>query len=51
MSWLLSILPLLEHYSIVVMMLLFIALVARAYWPSRRAELEAQGRIPLQDDV
>ncbi|MDJ0610081.1 MAG: cbb3-type cytochrome c oxidase subunit 3 [Kiloniellales bacterium] len=30
------------------LMLLFCALVARAFWPSRKAEMEAYGQIPLR---
>ena len=40
-----------EHYSIVIMMLVFIGIVIGAYWPSRKAEMERRGRIPLEDDV
>ncbi len=29
---------------------LFVAIVARVCWPGRGRELEAQGRIPLDDD-
>ena len=31
------------------LMIIFLALVARAFWPSRKAEMEAHGRIPLED--
>ena len=31
-------------------MLLFIGIVAWAFWPKRRRRLEAHGRIPLDDD-
>jgi len=51
MTWLISIMPLLEHYSVVVMTLLFIGIVAVTYWPSRKSKIEEQGRIPLEDDV
>ncbi|MCW5749061.1 MAG: cbb3-type cytochrome c oxidase subunit 3 [Alphaproteobacteria bacterium] len=30
--------------------LIFVGVVAWTMWPSRRRELESQGRIPLQDD-
>jgi cbb3-type cytochrome oxidase subunit 3 len=40
-----------EHYSVVIMTLIFILIVSYNYWPSRKDELEQQGRIPLEDDV
>lgn len=40
----------LEHYSVVVMFIVFIAIVAATYWPGRKAKIEQQGRIPLEDD-
>ncbi|MBS0558741.1 MAG: cbb3-type cytochrome c oxidase subunit 3 [Proteobacteria bacterium] len=40
-----------SHYSIVIMMLVFVAIVIGAYWPTRKAEMERRGRIPLEDDV
>jgi cytochrome c oxidase cbb3-type subunit 4 len=30
--------------------LLFVGIVAWVYWPSRKGEMEARGRIPLEDD-
>ena len=30
--------------------ILFVGIVARAFWPSRKGEMEAHGRIPLEDD-
>ncbi len=51
MTWLLSIMPWLSHYSVVVMTLVFVAIVVRTYWPGRRSEIEDQGQIPLRDDV
>ena len=41
----------LEHYSIVLMMLVFIGIVVRTYWPSRKTNIERQGRIPFEDNV
>ena len=41
----------LEHYSVVLMVVVFIAIVAATYWPGRKAEIEQQGRIPFEDDV
>jgi len=35
---------------VVWLMLLFLAIVARAFWPSRKAKINAHGRIPLDDD-
>jgi len=51
MTWLLSIMPWLQHYSVVAMFLLFIGIVAATYRPSRKSKIEEQGRIPLRDDV
>jgi cytochrome c oxidase cbb3-type subunit 4 len=31
--------------------LIFVGIVAWAYWPKRRAELEKFARIPLEDDL
>jgi cbb3-type cytochrome oxidase subunit 3 len=42
---------LLEHYSVVVMVLLFVGIVAATYWPGRKTKIEKQGRIPFKDDV
>ncbi len=39
-----------RQFWVVWLMLLFIAIVVRAFWPSRKAELDAYGRIPLDDD-
>jgi len=47
MSWI----QWLEHYSVVVMTLVFVLIVAATYWPGRKAEIEKQGRIPFEDDV
>jgi cytochrome c oxidase cbb3-type subunit IV len=32
-------------------MLIFLGIVAWAFWPKRKRTLEAHGRIPLDDDV
>jgi cytochrome c oxidase cbb3-type subunit 4 len=32
------------------LMLLFLAIVAWAYWPSRRKKMQEHARIPLEDD-
>jgi cbb3-type cytochrome oxidase subunit 3 len=39
------------NYSVVIMTLLFVTIFAFTYWPSRKASIEAQGQIPLKDDV
>lgn len=41
----------LEHYSIVLMVGVFVGIVAVTYWPGRKTRIEQQGRIPLQDDM
>lgn len=38
-------------YSVVIMMALFVVIFAVTYWPSRKAQIERQGQIPLKDDV
>jgi cytochrome c oxidase cbb3-type subunit IV len=32
------------------LMILFLGIVIYVFWPKRRKKLEAQGRIPLEDD-
>jgi len=39
-----------EHYSVVVMAVVFVLIVAAAYWPGRKKDIERHGRIPLQED-
>jgi cbb3-type cytochrome oxidase subunit 3 len=46
-----SIVQWLEHYSVVLMAVVFVGIVASTYWPARRSKIEQQGRIPLEDDV
>jgi cbb3-type cytochrome oxidase subunit 3 len=46
-----SILAWLEHYVIVIMTAVVVAIIAVTYWPGRKAQIEQQGRIPLEDDV
>jgi cbb3-type cytochrome oxidase subunit 3 len=41
----------LEHYSVVIMTVVFVLIVVSTYWPSRKKKIEQQGRIPLEDDV
>jgi cytochrome c oxidase cbb3-type subunit 4 len=45
-----SIYPLLRSVWVAWFMLLFIGIVAWAFWPSRRRKLEDLGRIPLRGD-
>ena len=42
--------PTLKTVWLVWFVALFVFIVARAYWPSRRHELEARGRIPFAED-
>ncbi len=35
---------------VVWLMAIFVGIVAWAYWPRRKTELDAHGRIPLRDD-
>lgn len=39
-----------EHYSVVLMTLVFVLVFAATYWPSRKSTFERHGRIPLEDD-
>jgi cbb3-type cytochrome oxidase subunit 3 len=41
----------LSHYSVAVMMAVFLLIIGLTYWPSRKSGLERQGRIPFKDDV
>jgi cbb3-type cytochrome oxidase subunit 3 len=41
----------LEHYSVVMMFVVFLGIVVATYWPGRKAQIEQQGHIPLEDDV
>jgi cbb3-type cytochrome oxidase subunit 3 len=38
-------------YSVVIMTILFVAIFAATYWPSRKAAIERLGQIPFKDDV
>jgi cbb3-type cytochrome oxidase subunit 3 len=42
---------LIEHYSVVLMVVVFVGIVAATYWPGRKAKIEQQGHIPFEDDV
>ena len=39
-----------EHYSVVLMTLVFALIFASAYWPGRKKDIESHGRIPFEDD-
>ena len=41
----------LEHYSVVLMTVVFIGIVAATYWPGRKSKIEKHGRIPFEDNV
>lgn len=40
-----------SHYSVAVMTAVFVVIVVTTYWPSRKKDMEQQGRIPFGDDV
>jgi cytochrome c oxidase cbb3-type subunit 4 len=50
MAWLAANYPLLKQLWVVWFLLLFAGIVIWAFRPGNRARLEAQGRIPLDDD-
>ncbi|MEQ8967941.1 MAG: cbb3-type cytochrome c oxidase subunit 3 [Azospirillaceae bacterium] len=37
-------------FWVVWLLLIFVAIVAWAFWPGRKRQLEEHGRIPLKDD-
>ena len=39
-----------RSFWVVWLMAIFIGIVAWAFWPKRKQQLEAHGRIPLDDD-
>lgn len=41
----------LEHYLVVVLVVVFVGIVVTTYWPGRKSKIERQGRIPFEDDV
>lgn len=43
-------LSILKQFWIVWTFLLFVGIVAWAYWPSRKQEMEDHGRIPFRDE-
>jgi cbb3-type cytochrome oxidase subunit 3 len=51
MSTLLAAIHWFVNYSVVVMAVLFAAIFARNYWPSRKARIERQALIVLKDDA
>ena len=40
----------LRDYSIVLMLLTFVVLMALTFWPGRKQRFDRDGQIPLQDD-
>jgi cbb3-type cytochrome oxidase subunit 3 len=40
-----------EHYAVVIMTVVVAGIIVATYWPGRKARIEQQGRIPLEDDV
>jgi cbb3-type cytochrome oxidase subunit 3 len=38
------------QHSIVLMLLVFVLILVTTYWPGRRARIERNGFIPLEDD-
>jgi cytochrome c oxidase cbb3-type subunit 4 len=45
-----AIYELLRSLWVVWLMVLFLGIVAWAFWPSRKGRMEKHGRIPLDDD-
>jgi cbb3-type cytochrome oxidase subunit 3 len=39
-----------RHYAVAPMVVIFVLIFITTYWPSRRAEIEQHGHIPLDDD-
>lgn len=39
-----------HSFWVVWLLLVFVGIVAWAYWPTRRKKLEEHGKIPLRDD-
>ena len=39
-----------EHYSVVVMFVVFALLAASTYWPGRKKDIESHGQIPFEDE-
>ena len=39
-----------EHYSVAVVFVVFVLIAVTTYWPGRRAAIERNGRIPLDDE-
>jgi cbb3-type cytochrome oxidase subunit 3 len=50
MHFLSSLILWLQLHSVIAMIVVFSLLVITTYWPGRRAEIERNGMIPLQDD-
>lgn len=39
-----------EHYSVVMMFIVFVLIAASAYWPGRKKDIESHGQIPFEDE-
>ena len=39
-----------EHYSVVAMFVVFTLVVAHAYWPGHKKDIESHGQIPFEDE-
>lgn len=50
MDSLIQLIAVVQQYFIVPVMLVFVLIVVVTYWPSRRASMERQGRIPFDAD-
>jgi cytochrome c oxidase cbb3-type subunit 4 len=50
MEWLAANYVLLKELWVVWFVALFVGIVAWAFWPSNKARLEAQARIPFEDE-
>ncbi len=40
----------LRNHSVVPMLLVFVAIAAAAYWPTRRTKIEDHGMIPFREE-
>jgi cbb3-type cytochrome oxidase subunit 3 len=51
MESIMAIIVWLQQHFVVPVLLVFLLMVVVTYWPSRRAEMERDGRIPFDGDV
>ena len=51
MTWFPDLFAYMQRNSIVVVMAVFVLILLWTYWPSRKAEVESHGRIPLDDEA